>query len=190
REKAFMKGRYISFLNRNTPFRLVIVDKDESPLYNYTFDNKFSSVHNLRGKHVYRRSLLDFINVRVLSYLRSFSNFFGFKVERGATVYPYPSIDTSSHEELFGFMINDREKFYRRTFKYGIVDDDNRPVQFRGRESFDLNYATAGSKFRYFFDSNSSKSKERIPENSFVDRDADDRETEFDLFDYASNDRI
>lgn len=190
REKAFMKGRYISFLNRNTPFRLVIVDKDESPLYNYTFDNKFSSVHNLRGKHVYRRSLLDFINVRVLSYLRSFSNFFGFKVERGATVYPNPSIDTSSHEELFGFMINDREKFYRRTFKYGIVDDDNRPVQFRGRESFDLNYATAGSKFRYFFDSNSSKAKERIPENSFVDRDADDRETEFDLFDYASDDRI
>jgi len=139
---------------------------------------------------VYRRSLFDFINVWVLERLRSFSDFFGFNVELGNRTPSNPALDSSSHEELFGFMINDREKFYKRVFKYGIVDDDNRPLQFRGRESFDLNYATAGSTFRYFFDSGSSRAKERVSRNSFADRDADDREFESLLFDDASDDRI
>lgn len=189
-ENTSMRGRYALLLNRNTPFRLVIVNKEDSPLYVYTFDNKFSSVHNLRGRHVFRRSLLDFVNVWILGSLRSFSNFFGFNVGKGdTTIRPDPAIDTSSHEELFGFMINDRKKFYRRVFKYGIVDDDNRPLQLRGREGFDLNYATAGSKFRYFFDSGSPRAKERVPENSFIDRDVDDRETESSLFESAADDR-
>lgn len=189
-ENTSMRGRYALLLNRNTPFRLVLVNKEDSPLYVYTFDNKFSSVHNLRGRHVFRRSLFDFINVWILGGLRSFSNFFGFNVERGGTtIRPDSAIATRSHEELFGFMINDREKFYRRVFKYGIVDDDNRPLQFRGREGFDLNYATAGSKFRYFFGNGSPRARERVPENSFIDRDVDDRETEFSLFESAADDR-
>src|SRR5690554_1403213 len=189
-EQGSMNSRYTLLLNRNTPFRPLIIDKEASPIYTYTFDNKFSPIHNLRGRHVYRRSLFDFINIRVLGYLRSFSDFFSFNVESGNRVPSNPALDSSSHEEIFGFMINDREKFYKKRFKQGIVDEDNRPTQFRGREDFDLNYATAGSAFRYFFDHSSPIVGERVSGNSFIDRGAEDHEAESLLFDDASDDRI
>src|SRR5690606_41512908 len=72
-EQVTLNVRYIQFLNRNTPFMNVDVRGEESSLYNYSFDNKFSIIHNLRGKHIYRRSLLDFVNVHILDRLRSFS---------------------------------------------------------------------------------------------------------------------
>jgi len=189
-EKGSMNSRYTLLLNRNTPFRPLIIDKEASPLYTHTFDNKFSSIHNLRGRHVYRRSLFDFVNIRVLEYLRSFSDFFGFNIESSNKAPTNSALDSNSHEELFGFMINDREKFYKKVFKQGTVDEDNRPAQFRGRESLDLNYATAGSVFRYFFDSSLPAAKERVFGNSFVGKDADDHESESLLFDDASDDRI
>lgn len=188
-DQVSMNGRYNLFLNRNTPFRNVDVRGEESSLYTYSFDNKFNLIHNLRGRHIYRRSLFDFINIRALEYLRSFSNFFGFSVGTNSSTFNNSSLDSVSHEGLFGFMINDRKKFYKKVFKHGIPDEDNRPLQLRGRESFDLNYATSGSALRYFFDDNSPKVKERIPINSFVDKEDYNRKSEFFFFNKASVDR-
>src|SRR5690606_7896058 len=171
------------------PFRNVDVRGEESSLYTYSFDNKFSFIHNLRGKHIYRRSLLDFVNVHILDRLRSFSNFTDFGIKPGGTNPRNSALDTNASEDLFGFMINDRKKFYKKVFKHGITDEDNRPLQLRGRESFDLNYATTGSVLRYFFDDNSPKVKERIPINSLVDKEDYNRKSEFFFFTTASVDR-
>lgn len=185
-EQIVLDGKQGLLLNRNTPYTRDDPRGENSPLYTYSFENKFSFVHpNLRGRHVYRRSLLDFIPIRILEYLRSFSNFFGFGVRPGMVNY---TLDSSSSEDLFGFMINDREKFYKRVFRHGIVDDDNRPLQLRGRESFDLNYATVGSKFRFLL-GDSFKVKERIPTNSFVNKNASDYKNEVLFFNKAMVDR-
>src|SRR5690554_2629345 len=188
-EQVSLNGRYNLFLNRNTPFRNVDVRGEESSLYTYSFDNKFSFIHNLRGKHIYRRSLLDFVNVHILDRLRSFSNFTDFGIKPGGTNPRNSALDTNASEDLFGFMINDRKKFYKKVFKHGITDEDNRPLQLRGRESFDLNYATTGSSLRYFFGDYPFKARERVPKNSFIDRDTSKHKDESFFFNKASFDR-
>jgi hypothetical protein len=190
-EQVTVNNRYNLFLNRNTPFRNVDVKEGGSSLHTHSFDNKFSFIHNLRGRHVYRRSLLDFVNIHFLEYIRSFSSFIGFGITGSGTSLNNPSFDTNSSEELFGFMINDRKMFYKKTFRYGIADEDNRPLQLRGRESFDLNYATAGSAFRYFFDDAAPlRVKDRVSKNSLVDVGIGKRKSEYDLFSKAASDRM
>src|SRR5690554_5871430 len=187
-EQIYVNIGYNLFLNRNTPFKNTDV-RNGHTLYGYSFDSRFSFIHNLRGRHIYRRSLFDFVNIHVLDRMRSFSNFFGFNVEPGNANFGNSALDTNVSEDLFGFMINDREKFYKNVFTRGITDEDNRPLQMRGRESFDLNYATAGSMLRYFFDDRLPKTKERVPKNSFADINIRKRERDSLFFNKASFDR-
>jgi len=147
------------------------------------------SIYSLRGTHIYRRSLLDFVGVGILKLFRRSTDFVSsrpsFKMHS-----PFNHESVMS-EDIFGVTVDDLERS-DKIIKEASFDNQIKPLFWRGRQDLSSLYGSAGNGYDLLRNSTESVFWRDRPGNvSFLDAvSAEYSETADQQFAESNRDRL